>query len=419
MTETKWTREQVEDLLKNERFRYQRVALPYGLFTEGSDRSATARQILPDDLSGKTVLDIGCSHGFFSFEAKRRGAKLVVGVDVEPDVIRKNKLLADCLNLDVEFRVHNLEQAPIVEQYDYVLCLNVLHHLVNPFSALENLIAVAKEKLILEMASFGSHDRRRLRLMPFYGYLLSKAPIVYVSRSGTSGRRELKRFFITKKAISHMLKYHRHVFARVDIENSEFKDRYIVLAAKQKIDHLVIVAGPTASGKSTFCRNYLGGQLADIYGSAGVDPARTEVTYLSPRVSDNPGIPHIGSALFHYDILRPYMRSARVHERDEALHILGSAARTTVLTLWTSPEKLRAQLQLGKKLIEFPTKRERRIRKDYQSPKLIVEHYDRWFEFIADKSRENLIVDQSTGTRELISLAEWKRRVAPLRALAG
>jgi SAM-dependent methyltransferase len=416
MIETKWTREQVEDLLKRERFRYQRIALPYGLFTEGNDRSATARQILPDDLTGKTVLDVGCSHGFFCFEAKRRGAKRVVGVDVESDVIRKNRLLADCLGLDVEFSVHNIEQAPISESFDYVICLNVLHHLLNPFSALENLVAVAKEKLILEMASFGAHDRTRLRLFPFYGYLLSKAPIVYVSRSGTSGRRELKRYFITPKAVDHMLRYHRQVFARVDFEESEFKERYIVKAEKQRIDHLVLVAGPTASGKTTFCKELMAGQLGNLAPHLDIGPEKEERTYLSPRVSTNPGIPHIKTAVYHYDLLRPFMRSARVHDRDEALDVLSASKKITVLTLWTSPEKLRAQHAAAKGWFEFPTKRERQIRADYQSPRLIVEHYDRWFDFLARKGLESKVVDFSKGGRELITLAEWRQMVEPLRS---
>jgi tRNA (mo5U34)-methyltransferase len=43
-------------------------------------RDNYARFQLPEDLSGKRVLDIGCWDGFYSFESERRGAD-VVAVD--------------------------------------------------------------------------------------------------------------------------------------------------------------------------------------------------------------------------------------------------------------------------------------------------------------------------------------------------
>src|SRR5436190_21361704 len=36
---------------------------------------------VPEDLHGKSVLDIGCNAGFYSIEMKRRGADRVVGID--------------------------------------------------------------------------------------------------------------------------------------------------------------------------------------------------------------------------------------------------------------------------------------------------------------------------------------------------
>src|SRR5205807_7093765 len=36
---------------------------------------------LPDDLAGKSVLDIGCNAGFYAMEMKRRGAGRVLGID--------------------------------------------------------------------------------------------------------------------------------------------------------------------------------------------------------------------------------------------------------------------------------------------------------------------------------------------------
>ena len=81
---TTWSREQVQALVDEGGFYYQNIDLPYGLSTGGTDRSPTARAIFPDDMTGKTVLDLGCKFGFFCFEALKRGAKRAVGVDVDP-----------------------------------------------------------------------------------------------------------------------------------------------------------------------------------------------------------------------------------------------------------------------------------------------------------------------------------------------
>src|SRR4051812_40446527 len=41
------------------------------------------RHAIPEDLSDRSVLDIGCNAGFYSIEMKRRGAARVVGIDSE------------------------------------------------------------------------------------------------------------------------------------------------------------------------------------------------------------------------------------------------------------------------------------------------------------------------------------------------
>ena len=47
---------------------------------------------IPEDLSGKTVLDIGCNGGFYSLEMKRRGAARVVAIDHDEDYLAASEL---------------------------------------------------------------------------------------------------------------------------------------------------------------------------------------------------------------------------------------------------------------------------------------------------------------------------------------
>jgi tRNA (mo5U34)-methyltransferase len=95
--------------------------------------------LLPD-LSGKSVLDIGCSSGFFSLKLKELGAGYVLGVDAgeQPKAIDQARFAADTLGLDVDFRTHSVyDLQSIGRQFDIVLFMGVLYHLRHPLLALE------------------------------------------------------------------------------------------------------------------------------------------------------------------------------------------------------------------------------------------------------------------------------------------
>ena len=59
---------------------------------------------IPADLTGKTVLDIGCNGGFYSMEMKRRGAARVLGIDFDADYLAQARFAAEIEGLDIEFR---------------------------------------------------------------------------------------------------------------------------------------------------------------------------------------------------------------------------------------------------------------------------------------------------------------------------
>jgi SAM-dependent methyltransferase len=413
----RWTREQVEHLLATETFRYHRIELGYGLATEGRDRSNTARQIFPDDLTGKSVLDLGCSEGALCFEAARRNASRVVGLDVEPDTIRKNKLKADCLGLDVEFGTIDLERDALSEKFDYVMCLNVLHHLTNPLSVLNSLIEIADERMILEMASLGPHDRRRLGILPVFGYFLSKAPIIYVGKTPTRGRK-LKRFFITPGAIHNILVHHRRVYARVDIERSEHKDRFIATAHRRKIDHLIVVAGPVGIGLETICRNIADGKYPQVAERIGAPSEGRNITVLNPMPENSTEDPKIGTAVMGYDIMRSFMRTGNVYTRDDNLDVLACARKITFVTAWTDAETLRRQLHDSKfayGTFKRPNKREKRIYASYDNPSEIAGHYDGWFDYVTTRKDDQFVLDLSGEQGAVIDQKAWQKKVAGLR----
>ena len=139
---------------------FHRIDLGRGIVTPGDDDTPAKLATLgfPDDLGGKTVLDIGAWDGFFSFEAERRGASRVLATDsfcwggpgwgtkAGFDLARK------ALGSRVEDKeIDVLDISPeTVGMHDVVLFLGVLYHMRHPLLALEKLFSVTGEMAIVE-----------------------------------------------------------------------------------------------------------------------------------------------------------------------------------------------------------------------------------------------------------------------------
>jgi tRNA (mo5U34)-methyltransferase len=96
---------------------------------------------IPSDLSGCTVLDIGCNGGFYSIEMKRRGADRVLGIDVDDRYLDQGRFAARTLGLDIEFQKRSVYEVDSVPgQFDYVFFMGVFYHLRYPVYALDKVI---------------------------------------------------------------------------------------------------------------------------------------------------------------------------------------------------------------------------------------------------------------------------------------
>jgi tRNA (mo5U34)-methyltransferase len=115
---------------------------------------------LPADLGGKTVLDIGCSAGFYSIEMKRRGAERVVGIDSDPDYLEQARFAAEVSGVAVEFRELSVyDVGALGERFDVVLFLGVLYHLRHPLLALDLIHGhVARDLLVFQSMQRGSAE---------------------------------------------------------------------------------------------------------------------------------------------------------------------------------------------------------------------------------------------------------------------
>lgn len=122
-----------------------------GTPTVPQKRNKWERYELPEDMTGKTFLDVGCWEGVNCAEAVQRGAKQVVGVDLcTSDELRNNvdTFGFEFLQLDVLS-----EKWLELGTFDIVLCSGVLYHVENVISLLFRLRKVTDELLVLETAT--------------------------------------------------------------------------------------------------------------------------------------------------------------------------------------------------------------------------------------------------------------------------
>jgi tRNA (mo5U34)-methyltransferase len=112
---------------------------------------------LPADLSGATVLDVGCNGGFHCIDMKKRGAERVLGVDVCDRYLDQARFAAKTLDLDIEFAKYSVYDVDsIAGQFDYVLFMGVFYHLRYPLYALDKVIKKVKGTLVFQTMVRGS-----------------------------------------------------------------------------------------------------------------------------------------------------------------------------------------------------------------------------------------------------------------------
>ena len=114
---------------------------------------------IPDDLSGATVLDIGCNGGFYSIQMKRRGAERVLGIDVDDRYLNQARFAARTLGLDIEFEKRSVYDVDaLAGKFDVVFFMGVLYHLRYPLFALDKVIKKVGGRLVFQTMIRGSES---------------------------------------------------------------------------------------------------------------------------------------------------------------------------------------------------------------------------------------------------------------------
>ncbi|ASY66066.1 Methyltransferase type 11 (plasmid) [Sinorhizobium sojae CCBAU 05684] len=124
----------------------------------------TFKHVIPEDLAGRSVLDIGCNAGFYAQEMKRRNAGRVLGIDSDPHYLRQAEFAAEQAGAEIEFRLMSVyEVASLRERFDLVLFMGVLYHLRHPLLALDLLYEhVVGERMLFQCMQRGTKSVAQL-----------------------------------------------------------------------------------------------------------------------------------------------------------------------------------------------------------------------------------------------------------------
>jgi SAM-dependent methyltransferase len=98
---------------------------------------------------GSRILDVGCGSGWLAEYFARLGYE-VTGIDISPDLIEMSRERVARVPYGVdhetplrcEFRVHDIEAAPLDEQFDAVVCYDSLHHFDDERAVVRHLSAM-------------------------------------------------------------------------------------------------------------------------------------------------------------------------------------------------------------------------------------------------------------------------------------
>jgi tRNA (mo5U34)-methyltransferase len=115
------------------------------------------------NFAGKTVLDIGCWDGYWSFYAEQRGASRVLATDdktqnwgASSGLILAKELMGSSIETRTDVSIYEI--AKLKQRFDIVLCMGVYYHLLDPFLGFSQVRHCVHERSVVVFEGDFAHD---------------------------------------------------------------------------------------------------------------------------------------------------------------------------------------------------------------------------------------------------------------------
>ena len=355
-------------------------------------------QLFPRSLEGASVLEVGCGEGLFCFEAKRRNAGRVVGIDIDDERLAAAAKLARENNWDIEFIPGSVMDVEELGMFDYVLCRDLPHRFLDPIHTIHKLIGITRQKLILELEDVDLRTTKFAKKRPRQALLGGWRPLFkllpYALRPGILVVDSHGRFLMTRQWIKNLLRTQRRDIDRIEIFDSDQPHRYLLVAFMRHLRALSLVSGPSGIGKSELLRR-LNSRDSEVTRLFDLERENAWQAMIALDLDQGAEVA-TNKLILEYSMGRPLVRSLANYEDDPALTIMRVAQAKRVYILVCPRDLLITRLQARGRPKSRPRAKAERLIHEYSRPGGFQKLYEKWISHCKANRWEITYVDVSS-----------------------
>ncbi|MBZ7954780.1 tRNA 5-methoxyuridine(34)/uridine 5-oxyacetic acid(34) synthase CmoB [Campylobacter molothri] len=131
-----------------------------------------------NEISGKTVADIGCNNGYYMFKMLEFNPALLVGFDPSIKYRLQFELINALAKTSIKYELLGVEDLPNYPlKFDVIFCLGVIYHRSDPIKMLKELKSGLNKNGVVFLDTMYIEVEREIALVPNKTY--SKIPNIY------------------------------------------------------------------------------------------------------------------------------------------------------------------------------------------------------------------------------------------------